>query len=96
MSGEFPMTNIVRQGANLSAIANCFYMEDLFALLKQRRAGCWVVDEYHGIFGYSDDNWLLAPSLAALQDMLQTCEEYAHSHNLKFSTDSNLQSARQN
>ena len=69
MSGEFPMTNIVRQGANLSAIANCFYMEDLFALLKQRRAGCWVVDEYHGIFGYSDDNWLLAPSLAALQDM---------------------------
>ena len=39
------------------------------------------------IFGYSDDNWLLAPSLNALQDMLQTCEEYALSHNLKFSTD---------
>ena len=39
-----------------------------------------------GIAGYSDDNLLLAPSLDALQDMLATCEEYATSHNLKFST----------
>ena len=38
--------------------------------------------KYHGIFGYSDDNWLLAPSLGALQDMLTTCQEYASSHNL--------------
>ena len=30
---------------------------------------------------------MLAPSLSALQDMLRTCEEYAQSHNLKFSTD---------
>ena len=43
--------------------------------------------QYHGIFGYSDDNWLLAPSLNALQDMLDICEEYASGHNLKFSTD---------
>ena len=89
ISTEFPMTNGCRQGAILSAIAYCFYCEDLFALLKQRRAGCWVMDTYHGIFGYSDDNWILAPSLSALQDMLQTCEEYAASHNLKFSTDPN-------
>ena len=43
--------------------------------------------KYRGIFGYSDDNWLIAPSLPALQDMLVTCQEYAASHNLKFSTD---------
>ena len=36
---------------------------------------------------YSDDNFLLAPSLAGLQDMLRTCEEYAQMHNLRFSTD---------
>ena len=86
LSSVFPMTNGVRQGAVLSAIVYCFYCEDLFTLLKQRRAGCWVLGKYHGIFGYSDDNWLLAPSLSALQDMLITCEEYAASHNLKFST----------
>ena len=89
LSTAFPMTNGVRQGAVLSAIAYCFYCENLFALLKQRRSGCWVLGNYHGIFGYSDDNWLLAPSLNALQDMLHTCEEYAISHNLKFSTDPN-------
>ena len=39
------------------------------------------------MIGYSDDNWLLAPSRPALQEMLNTCEEYAEEHNLKFSTD---------
>ena len=87
ISSAFKMTNGCRQGAVLSAIAYCFYCEDLFKLLKQRRTGCWILGNYHGIFGYSDDNWLLAPSLNALQDMLKTCEEYAAGHNLKFSTD---------
>ena len=44
-------------------------------------------NNYHGIFGYTDDNWVLAPSLGSLQDMLTTCENYAKCHNLKFSTD---------
>ena len=89
ISSLFSMTNGCRQGAVLSAIAYCFYCEDLFRLLKRRRTGCWVLNNYHGIVGYSDDNWLLAPSLSSLQDMLKTCEEYAASHNLKFSTDPN-------
>ena len=84
ISGEFLMTNGCRQGAVLSAIAYCFYCEDLFALLKQRRAGCWVMNKYNGIFGYSDDNWILAPSLGALEDMLKTCEDHAATHNLRF------------
>ena len=66
-SSVFPMTNGCRQGAVLSAIAYCFYCEDLFSILKQRRTGCWMLGRYHGIVGYSDDNWLLAPSLSALQ-----------------------------
>ena len=87
VSSVFTLTNGVRQGGVISAILYCFYVNDLFKLLRQRSTGCWVKGNYHGIFGYSDDNFLLAPSLAALQDMLQTCEEYAQSHNLKFSTD---------
>ena len=42
---------------------------------------------YHGIFGYSDDNMLLAPSEYALQKMLEIGEKFAAEHNLKFSTD---------
>ena len=32
-----------------------------------------------GIFGYSDDNLLVAPSLDSLQEMLKTCELFAAS-----------------
>ena len=65
------------------------YVSGLFTLLEKRRSGCWVDGEYRGIWGYSDDNWAMAPSLSALQDMINTMEEYALSHNLIFSTDTN-------
>ena len=87
VSSIFSLSNGVRQGGVISAILYCFYVNDLFQLLRQRSAGCWVKGSFHGIFGYSDDNFLLAPSLAGLQEMINTCEEYALSHNLKFSTD---------
>ena len=38
LSSIFTMKNGVRQGAILSAIAYCFYVEDLFATLKTYRA----------------------------------------------------------
>ena len=83
------MHNGVRQGAILSALAYCFYCEELFSLLQRRRSGCWINGFYLGLLGYSDDNICLAPSLNALQEMINTCEEFAESHNLKFSTDVN-------
>ena len=83
----FSLSNGVRQGGVVSSILYCFYVNNLFQLLRQRSAGCWVKGSFHGIFGYSDDNFLMAPSLAWLQEMLNTSEEYALSHNLKFSTD---------
>ena len=73
----------------LSAILYCFYMNGLFTLLRERKSGCWVGGVFFGMIGYSDDNWILAPSRSALQEMLSTCEEYAMLHNLKFSTDPN-------
>ena len=88
-SSLFSMHNGVRQGAILSALAYCFYCEELFSLLERRRSGCWINGFYLGLLGYSDDNICLAPSLNALQNMLKTCEEFALTHNLKFSTDVN-------
>ena len=88
VSDTFLLSNGVRQGAILSAILYCFYVNDLFKILRNRRAGCWVNHNYT-IIGYSDDSFLLAPSLSALQEMLRTCQEYAESHNLKFSTGPN-------
>ena len=93
-SSQFSMHNGVRQGAILSALAYCFYCEQLFSLLEQRRAGCWIKGHFLGLLGYSDDNVCLAPSLHALQEMIKTCEEFAKSHNLRFSTDPNPQKCK--
>ena len=77
------------QGAILSGILYCFYTNDLFNILRKNKTGCWVNNAFMGIFGYSDDNLLVAPSLDSLQEILKTCELFAEEHNLKFSTNIN-------
>ena len=89
LSKYFSISNGVKQGAVLSAILFCVYINDLYELLRKNRSGCWINDEYYGIIGYSDDILLLAPSIDALQEMLRTCENYACKHNMQFSTDVN-------
>ena len=65
-SSNFSIRNGTGQGRVLAAIAYCMYVAGLFTLLDQRRAGCRVEGEYRGIWGYSDDNWAIAPSLSSL------------------------------
>ena len=60
-SSSFFMKNGIRQGAVLSAIFYCVYMNKLFQILRASKYGCWINGEYYGILGYSDDNLLLAP-----------------------------------
>ena len=86
-SSMFTLRNGVRQGAVASALFYCFYSNIIFKILRRSGYGCWVNGLYHGIFGYSDDNLLLAPSPFALQKMLSICETFACDHNLQFSTD---------
>ena len=88
-SSIFSLCNGVLQGAVLSAILYCFYVNDFFKILRKNGSGCWINSNFFGIVGYSDDSFLLAPSLDALQEMLSICENYALSHNLRFSTDIN-------
>ena len=88
-SKEFALNNGVKQGAVLSAILYCLYVDDLYQLLRKQKYGCWVKGEYHGILGYSDDILLQAPSVSALKNMLKTCEDFAMEYNLQFSTNPN-------
>ena len=78
--------NVRWNGAILSGILYCFYTNDLFRTLRNNKTGCWINNVFMGIFGYSDDNLLVAPSLDSLQEMLKTCELFAAEHNLQFST----------
>ena len=86
-SGIFSLRNGCKQGAVLSAIAYCVYVNGLFEELRRNRSGCWIGQTFLGLLGYSDDNFLLAPSREALQVMLNICEKYAERHGLRFSTD---------
>ena len=85
-SSIFSIKNGVRQGAILSGILYCFYTNDLFRTLRNNKTGCWVNNVFMGIFGSSDDNLLVAPSLDSLQKMLKICELLIAEHNLQFST----------
>ena len=85
-SEEFSMRNEVKQGAVISAILCCVYMNGLFEELRKNRTGCWIKNDFIGIIGYADDNFLLSPTEESLQEMLLISEDYAYKHNLTFST----------
>ena len=85
-SREFSLKNGVRQGAVISPLFFCFYMNDLFELLEGSGNGCYIDHFFAGVFGYADDLLLLCPSRTGLQEMLDTTEEYARSHKISFST----------
>ena len=89
LSEAFSVLNGVKQGAVLSAILFCIYIDDLIKKLRRNRDGCWVNNEYVGIIVYADDIVLLSPTIDGLQNMIDTCSVYAESHNLKFSTHEN-------
>ena len=86
VSQNFTIKNGVRQGAILSPIIFCFYMNELFEELEESRSGCSVGSYYAGVFGYADDLLLLCPSRSGLQEMIDISERYATSHKIQFST----------
>ena len=86
VSDSFSLCNGVTQGAILSAILYCIYVNGLFETLRANKTGCWIKGNYLGMLGYADDNFLLSPTLEGLQEIINTCQEYALEHNLKFST----------
>ena len=88
-SANFPINNGVKQGAVLSAILFCVYINDLFNVLRRNRSGCWIRDQFCGMLGYADDIMLISPSLEGLQDMINECASYMGRHNLTFSTNPN-------
>ena len=88
-SYEFPIRNGVRQGAVLSPVLFCFYMDNLFSLLRKSGAGCCIDEYYAGVFGYADDLLLICPSRDGLQKMLKIAEDYANEHKIAISTYTN-------
>ena len=87
VSSSFTIGNGVGQGKILAGFVYCFYCFQFFNILQNSGYGCHVKDVYAGVFGYSDDDILLAPSLSALKHMIFLAEQYFTKHGLSFSTD---------
>ena len=86
VSEPFSLTNGTRQGSVISPTLWCLYVEDLIAELRSLGLCCRIHDISVGVTIYADDVILLAPSRAALQQMLKVTEQFAKEKNIVFST----------
>ena len=85
-SSTFAIANGTRQGSVASPAFWSVYLDPLFAELRNAGVGCHLAGLWMGAVGYADDVILLAPSRAAAQRMLGTCERFAGLNNIQFST----------
>ena len=89
LSFRFSVSNGVRQGAVSSAIFFSIYIDELFLILRKAGFGCQINGLFLGCFGYADDIFLISSSRSGLQAMVNICQDFTSSRNLKFSTHSN-------
>ena len=87
VSSSFTISNGVGQGKILAGFAYCFYCYEFYDILKNSGYRCYVNGVFAGVFAYSDDDILLAPTTSALGAMIKIAEAYFSSHGLRFSTD---------
>lgn len=82
----FSTSNGVKQGGVLSPILFTVYIDVLLSRLRASGLGCYVGHTFMGAVGYADDVCLLAPTMYALNKMLQICTEFAYEFHMMFNS----------
>lgn len=85
-SDPFNCTNGIRQGGQLSPLLYNVYTDDLNYKLENTRVGCYVSGTCVNSISYADDMVLVAPTLSALQKLVDTCNIYAAPHDIIYNT----------
>ena len=68
----------------LSPLLFSVYVDELLEKLKRKGIGCSTDHIFTGALGYADDIILICPSVTALKDMIEICEDCAKDHNILF------------
>lgn len=86
LSVSFTVSNGVREGGVLSPYLFNIYNDDLSIKLSECNVGCAIGTTFINHLFYADDMVLIAPCGAALQILIDHCEDYASKHDIIFST----------
>ena len=87
LTSPFKISNSIRQGGLLSPFLFNLYLDSLSSNLNKSKVGCVVGSVLVNHIAYADDMVLLAPSVRALQMLLQVCDQYAVPHDIIYNTD---------
>ena len=82
VSPNFGCMNGLRQGGILSPHLFNFYMDELNVRLNSLPIGCTVNNLTINNLCYADDMVLISPTACGLQRLINTCTEYANSHDI--------------
>ena len=85
-SQAFDCRNGIKQGAVLSPVLFCIYMDHLLVRLAKSGVGCYVGHIFSGAISYADDLTLLAPSHIATQSLLNICSNFAAEFDVTFNS----------
>ena len=84
LSMTFRCSNGIRQGGQLSPLLYNVCTDDHH--LQATGVGCYVGGAWVNSLSYADDMVLLAPTVTALQTVLETCRAYAAPHDIVYNT----------
>ncbi|XP_063385061.1 uncharacterized protein LOC134671173 [Cydia fagiglandana] len=76
----------VRQGGLSSPSLFNLYMNELIVALSSMHVGCHIDGVNVNNLSYADDMVLLSASVCGIRKLLKVCEDYAHTHGLKYNT----------
>ena len=87
LSMTFRFSNGIWQGGQLSPLLYNTHTDDLNHHLHARGVGCYVGGAWVNSLSYADDVVvLLAPTVTALQTLLEVCRAYAGPHDIVYNT----------
>ena len=78
----FRCANWIRQGGQLSQLFYNVYTDDLNHHLQATCVGCYVGSAWANSLSFADDMVLLAPTVTALQTLLEVRRAYAEPHDI--------------